>query len=108
MGKLYQKYRNWKTNINKKTKSTNCVYQECSNYTQEEDYITELKCEYQNLSHEQFLEHSRLCQNTRLTFIKSVFRGCKKAAKKDLSPMQQIIIEWPIYRDPMGYKIVSI
>lgn len=97
MGKLYNKYHNWKSKQaivkNKIPAVTEIRYEEKEN---EQDHIRALK--YDSLTFEETLYHWKSSSATRLNSLKQNLASGK---------MQQIGEIWHFYKESYGYKLVG-
>lgn len=103
LGKLYQKYRNWKSSLARKSKGNNDVQNvnvynpaiELEVDVDEEEHIRVLEHEGLTLSIEDKLKHWKGCAASRLNSLKQTSGSSK-----------QIIDAWPMYKDPVGFRLV--
>lgn len=82
----------------------------------EEENIRIIKHEFKNLSFEKVLDHWSKCQNTRLKSIKEIcntnlktdtrLKSKNKKGSSDKNTIELVLNEWPMYKDPLGYRLV--
>lgn len=114
MGKLYNKYRNWKSSVNKKgkntsesetmqvAKTTNELKSIASNESNEDEedeegHLRILKHEFNIMSFEELLIHWDGCFEIRQKSFKEL---CAPDSKKHLVDL------WPMLKDPKGFRLV--
>ncbi|XP_055543602.1 uncharacterized protein LOC129729144 [Wyeomyia smithii] len=105
LGKLYHKYRNWKSNLNRKSsleKSTKSIVGNPSKtFTTEKDeeiHIRALRHEMATMSYDEKLAHWVGCAATRLNIIQN--QNNPQSASK-------IFDLWPQFKNPDGYRMIE-
>lgn len=102
MGKLYNKYRNWKNNLSRKADSAKLGAKRSRDKTfhvmeDEEAHVRALKHDSKSMSYSDKIFHWNACAATRMNSIREI----------DISS-KQIIDLWPQYKMPDGYRLVNI
>lgn len=105
LGKLYNKFHNWKTSIRNttdKTSEAKAKAKECKEVIIYEVTETEpihiAALENENLDFEEKFMHWKNCVSTRLNFIN----------KEYSAGIHRITELWPLYKEPKGYKLVKL
>lgn len=95
LGKLYYKFRNWKNNKNKLSKTKKAKTSTFAVYEEEPEHIRALKYDIHAMSYDEKLRHWAGCVSTRMNDI----RETEKSKK-------HIVDIWPLYKAPDGYRLV--
>lgn len=97
-GKLYNKYRNWKNSLTRKSNPPKkAKYHQFQVAQDEGEHIRKLKNEFQAMTYEEKMRHWAACAATRMNTIKDIENTSK-----------QIIDIWPQYKSPDGFRLVRL
>lgn len=97
MGKLYNKYRNWKSDFARKTSTAKRPREKLFEMTEGEDaHVRALKHDLAAMTYQEKIEHWNACAATRMNAIHETENSPK-----------QINDMWPQYKMPDGYRLVE-
>lgn len=107
MGKLYNKYRNWKKSVHRRalnldeqsqTSTSKKAKQSSFEVAEDEDvHVRALKHDFHAMAYAEKEMHWKACAATRMNSI----RGIENSRK-------HIIDIWPHYKSPDGFRLVQI